>query len=270
MLAAIVRDAGVVAGDTVLEVGPGPGLLTRHLLAAGADVRAIEIDPGMGPVAAELIEQDLASRLTWLEADAMAGGRRLSAGLLGLLPGCRALVANLPYGIAAPLLGSLALEPHAPESWVVMIQKEMGARLVAEPGTRDYGPLAVLMSQCTLISLVRKVPPQSFWPPPKVDSVVVRLERCAERPPQSELLALQGFLSAAFHVRRKTLVNSLSEAWDETPQAVLSSINLKESEKRWRAEAFHPVKLCTLAQTWAQSALGERHRPWVGPPHRLH
>jgi len=269
LLAAIVRDAGVAAGDIVLEVGPGPGLLTRHLLATGSEVRAIEIDPGMGPVARDLIEERFAARLTWVDGDALAGGRRLSESLTKLLPGCRALVANLPYGISAPLLGSLALEPAAPDTWVVMIQKEMGARLSAQPGTRDYGPLAVLMAQCTDITVLRKVPPQSFWPRPKVDSVVVKLERRDEQPAQEELLALQEFLAAAFHTRRKTLVNSLAEAWSEPAPEVLSSIKLEKSEEKWRAEVFPPVKLCALAQDWAQSALGERHRPWVGPHHRL-
>ncbi|MFT7465056.1 MAG: 16S rRNA (adenine1518-N6/adenine1519-N6)-dimethyltransferase, partial [Pseudohongiellaceae bacterium] len=222
LLAAIVRDAGISADDTVLEIGPGPGLLTRHLLATGAVVRAVEIDPGMRPVSIDLIERDLAPRLTWVEADALAGGRQLSSQVLDLLPGCRTLVANLPYGISAPLLGSLALEPEAPAVWVVMIQKEMGARLGAQVGTRDYGPLAVLMSQCTVIRELRKVPPQSFWPRPKVDSVVVRIERRAEQPARDELLDLQGFLAAAFHTRRKTLVNSLSEAWSESSAEVMS------------------------------------------------
>jgi 16S rRNA (adenine1518-N6/adenine1519-N6)-dimethyltransferase len=265
-----VRDAGVGSEDTVLEVGPGPGLLTRHLLAAGAQVRAIEIDPGMGPVASELLGDPVGDRLVWVEADAMAGGRRLSEALHKLLPGCSAMVANLPYGVAAPLLGSLVVEPQAPDLLVVMIQKEMGDRLVAAPGGRDYGPLAVLMSLTAEVRVLRKVPPQAFWPRPKVDSVVVRIERKSDRPSPGELVRLQVFLAAAFHSRRKMLVNSLSEAWRETPDAILSSIYLKDSEKRWRAEAFLPVQLCLLAQEWAQSALGERYRPWVGPSHRPH
>jgi len=265
-----VRDAGIVPGDTVLEVGPGPGLLTRHLLAAGARVRAVEIDPGMQRVAAELVEEPLGDRLTWVEADAMGGGRRLSPDLLKLLPGCCSLVANLPYGVAAPLTGSLVVEPTAPDHWVVMIQKEMADRMVADTGGRDYGPLAVLMRLTAEVKVLRKVPPQAFWPRPKVDSVVVRVDRRSHRPSPEELAALQAFLAAAFHARRKMLVNSLSEAWQETPGSILSSIKLESSQKKWRAEAFDPVQLCELARHWAQSALGERYRPWVGPSRRPH
>lgn len=265
LLRAIVRDADLSAGQHVLEVGPGPGLLSRHLLAAGVRVSAIEIDPAMERVASELVEPDLWKGLTWTLADAMGGGRRLGSELEALLPDVDALVANLPYGISAPLLAALACHPTPPRRQVVMLQREMGDRLVAGPGTKDYGPLAVIMALCARVSVLRRVPAQAFWPAPRVESVVVRLEVRADRPSPVELDCLTAFLPLAFHNRRKTLSNSLSESLGGAKFAapVLSMFFLDENEKNSRAEAMPPVKLCALALRWAANAQGERHRPGV-------
>lgn len=261
LLSAIVRDAGVREGETVLEIGPGPGLLTRHLLHAGATVRALEIDPAMGLVAGGLIEAELSERLTWVEADALAGGRRLSEALVQLLPGCARLVANLPYGISGPLLGALLTHPDAPTRWMVMVQREMGQRLVAEPSTRDYGPLAVLVASAGSARIRRKVPGAAFWPRPEVASVVVEVALREDRPGQAEADALQAFLGAAFHNRRKTLVNSLVEASGSSAAQVVAQLGPENSGKTLRAEALPPVKLCALARTWAGPATGGPHRP---------
>lgn len=229
---------------------------------------AVEIDRAMEQVAGALIEPDLASGLEWIEADALAGSRRLGVATDAALGTVDAFISNLPYGIAGPLLGAVACHPTPPGTQVVLIQKEMGERLVAAPGTRDYGPLAVLMALAARVRVLRAVPPTAFWPPPKVDSVVVGLSPKADRPSPEELSSLSAFLALAFHNRRKTLWNSVRQACGNSMADTLDRDAIPESWKKVRAEALDPVQLYDLAQTWAGIAPGERHRPEAGnrPP----
>jgi len=259
MLASIVRDAELAPGSSVLEVGPGPGLLTRHLLAAGQRVTAVEVDPGMGRVARHVLGE-APEGLTWIEADALAG-RRLGTELEAQLSGADALVANLPYNISGPLLASLLSHPELPARLVVLIQKEMGERLLAEPGGKQWGSLGVLCRLNAAGRVLRKVPPGAFWPAPKVDSVVLRLDRLPERPEPATLLELGAFLPMAFHNRRKTLANSVAEASGVALSEVVARLESVSIQQKIRAEALDAVQLCALAHTWAVSAPGERHRP---------
>jgi 16S rRNA (adenine1518-N6/adenine1519-N6)-dimethyltransferase len=246
LLAAIVRDAGVGAGDVVLEIGPGPGLLTRHLLAAGAAVRAVEIDPRLKAVAERLIEAPLWPALRWVEGDALDGPRALSPGLREQLPGCTHVVSNLPYNVAAPL--------------IVMIQAEMGERLLAAPGGRDYGGLSVVLGLCAEARVLRRVPPAAFWPQPNVDSVVIELHRRADRPTAEALGELHEFLGLAFQARRKTLPNSVAQASGVPVAEVCRRLGLDEKVRKLRAEAFSPVQFAALAHTWASYASSGRKR----------
>ena len=261
LLAAIVRDAEVGPRDVVLEIGPGPGLLTRHLLAAGAEVRAVEIDARVRVAADQLVEAELRPRLRWTEADALDGPQALSAPLRALLPGCTCVVSNLPYNIAAPLIVLLLEEPAAPDRLVCLIQAEMGARLLAPSGGRDYGSLSVVRELCATGRVLRRVPPGAFWPVPRVDSVVVELRRRPDRPAAADLLALHAFLALAFHARRKTLPNSVAGASGVPVAEVCRRLALPENLEKRRAEALPPVQLLALAQNWASNAPGERNSP---------
>lgn len=267
LLAAIVRDAQVEAGDRVLEIGPGPGLLTRHLLAAGADVVAIEIDRLMRPIAECLIDPEARGKLQWIEADAMSGPRTLSLATVAVLEQVRPkrLVANLPYSVAGPMLGALAIHPNAPLQQVVMVQREMGDRLTSLPGRREYGPLAVLMALCARIVVRRRVPPGAFWPAPKVESALLSIDLKPDRPCPEQLRDLESFLRMAFHNRRKTLANSLVEATRGTGMAEVSKVFCEDAVKKWRAESIEPLQLYDLARRWAGCAQGERYRPGAGP-----
>lgn len=261
LLAALVRDARIGPQDVVLEIGPGPGLLTRHLLAAGARVRAVEIDRRIHAAAERLIEAELRPGLHWVEADALAGSQALSPELLGLLPGCTSVVSNLPYNVAAPLIVLLLQEPSAPDRLLFMIQAEMGQRLLAGPGHRDYGSLSVVTSLCAEGRVLRRVPPEAFWPVPRVASVVIELRRRASRPPSEALAALHAFLGLAFQARRKTLANSVAQAALLPVGQVCERLGLPEKLRQSRAEAFSPVQLLHLALGWAGIASGGRNRP---------
>jgi 16S rRNA (adenine1518-N6/adenine1519-N6)-dimethyltransferase len=260
LLGAIVRDAGVAASDVVLEIGPGPGLLTRHLLATGAAVRAVEIDPRVRTAAERLVEAPLWERLRWVEGDALDGPRALSAVLRGQLEGCTRVVSNLPYNVAAPLIVLLLEEPASPEHLVLLIQAEMAERLLAEPGGRDYGGLSVVRALCADARVLRRVPPSAFWPPPKVDSVVIELRRRADRPSAEALGELQTFLGLAFQARRKTLPNSVSQASGVPVAEVCRRLGLEEKVRKLRAEAFSPVQFAALARDWASYAESGRKR----------
>jgi 16S rRNA (adenine1518-N6/adenine1519-N6)-dimethyltransferase len=261
LLAAMVRDAGVGPEDVVLEIGPGPGLLTRHLLATGARVRAVEIDVRVEAAARRLIEGQLQERLEWTDADALDGPGRLSAALRARLPGCTRMVANLPYNVAAPLIVLLLEEPEAPDHLVVMIQAEMGQRILAAPGSRNYGGLSVVCALLAEGRIARRVPPEAFWPAPKVASVILDLHRRPDRPAPAELAGLQRFVGLAFHARRKTLCNSVAEQAGLASAEVASALGLQENLQKGRAEAFSPLQFRAMAQLWAAYAPGERHRP---------
>jgi len=265
LLGAIVREAGVGPQSTVLEIGPGPGLLTRHLLARGARVIAVEIDPRVEAVARQLIDGDAQARLEWHCGDALAGTRRFSDLVNEALPRCTHSVSNLPYNVAAPLLAGLLVAERGPAVIAGLVQAEQAARFLAGPGTRDYGPLAVLAGLCSTARAGRRVPPEAFWPRPRVDSVVLQLERRADRPDPESLAALADFLPRAFRSRRKRLFSSLASGPEGVPVGWAERLQAEGQDlqklQKIRAEALTPVELLALARTWASHAQGERHRP---------
>ena len=206
LTARIARSAGDLKDATVVEVGPGPGGLTRALLALGArHVIAIERDE-RAVAALEEIAQAYPGRLDVVAADAMTFDPR------PLLGGARAkIIANLPYNIATPLLiGWLSTEPWPPwfDEMILMFQREVAERIVAEVGDAAYGRLAVFAGWRTQAKILFDVAPSAFVPPPKVTSSAVRLvPRTAPEPCSRELL--EKITEAAFGQRRKMLRQSL-------------------------------------------------------------
>lgn len=201
----IVRIAGVRPGEQVVEVGPGLGSLTLGLLEAGADVVAVEIDPvlarQLSATVAELAPQ-WAAQLVVLEADA------LTVSDLGARP--TALVANLPYNIAVPVLLGLLARVESLERAVVMVQAEVADRLVAPPGSRTYGVPSAKVAWYAQARRAGSVGRAVFWPVPRVDSALVRLER--RDPPRTTATRQQTFsvIDVAFAQRRKTLRAALA------------------------------------------------------------
>lgn len=201
----IVRLAGVRAGDVVLEVGPGVGSLTLGLLAAGAHVVAVEIDP----VLAEALP-DTVTRLRPEDADRLdvLAGDALRVIALPLAPD--ALVANLPYNVAVPVVLHLLEAVPSLRTGLVMVQSEVADRLVAPPGSRTYGVPSVKLAWFARAVRAGAVPASVFWPVPRVESGLVAFTRHESPPssaPRAEVFAV---IDAAFAQRRKTLRAALA------------------------------------------------------------
>ena len=197
----IVHAAELQAGDRILEIGPGAGALTNRLLETGLPVLAVEIDRDLGAALQERSDKNL----TVFVGDVL---RMDWAKLLSDPP--YKLIANLPYNISSQILFRVLEHRRLFKLLVLMFQKEVGERLIAEAGSRDYGILSVLMQAWFKIDRVVKVPPKAFYPPPKVDSVVLSLAPLTA--PHIELHDAELFrrlVRGAFAQRRKTLRNSL-------------------------------------------------------------
>jgi 16S rRNA (adenine1518-N6/adenine1519-N6)-dimethyltransferase len=203
----IARLAGPLEGSAVIEVGPGPGGLTRALLEAGARVIAIEKDRRFLPLLAELASA-AEGRLEVLEADALeVDETRLLADLTPGLPA--RIVANLPYNVSVPLLIKWLREAGRFASLTLMFQKEVAGRIAARPGEADYGRLSVIAQAVADCAVVMSLPARAFTPPPKIDSAVVRLTPRADAPSPALLSTLERVTQAAFGQRRKMLRSSL-------------------------------------------------------------
>ena len=240
----IARAAGSLEEATVIEVGPGPGGLTRALLAAGARrLVAVEKDQRCLAALAELAAA-YPGRLEILEGDAL----EIDAAALGPTP--RKLVANLPYNIATPLLlgwlAALRADPAAFASLTLMFQKEVALRLVAAPGGKDYGRLSVMTQWLCEARPLFDVPARAFTPPPKVTSSVVQLVPRPADPEAPAFAAMERVVGAAFGQRRKMLRQSL-KALGGDPLPLLAATGIDETA---RAEQLTVHQFRTLAEAF--------------------
>ena len=226
----IARCGGPLAGITVVEIGPGPGGLTRALLMEGADrVIAVERDDRCLP-ALEDIARAYPGRLDIHARDALDVGHHGHwRALIGDLPPAKVkIAANLPYGIATRLLvGWLETTPWPPwfGAMTLMFQKEVAERIVARPGTKAYGRLAVISQWRARCRIDMVLPPEAFTPAPKVASALVEFEPIASPEPHCDVRTLGRVTAAAFGQRRKMLRTSLKPVTD-VPEAVLERLGL--------------------------------------------
>jgi 16S rRNA (adenine1518-N6/adenine1519-N6)-dimethyltransferase len=242
----IARAAGPLAGVTVVEIGPGPGGLTRALLTQGAArVIAIERDDRALAALAELAAH-YPGRLAVIAGDALDIDPQQ---LVGEAPA--RIVANLPYNIATPLLiGWLTSEPWPPwyDRMVLMFQREVAARLVAQPGAKSYGRLAVLTGWRTEARILFDVAPTAFVPPPQVVSSVVQLVPRAQ-PLPCDRRALEQVTAAAFGQRRKMLRQSLRAlAPDPLPLLAASGLESTARAEDIPVEGFVALARALVAQ----------------------
>jgi 16S rRNA (adenine1518-N6/adenine1519-N6)-dimethyltransferase len=234
LLDAIVRDAGLSADAVVLEVGAGEGVLTGRLAAVAAHVHSIEIDRRLEPALAAIAVLPNVS-LHW--------GDAMKLDLTGLQPAPTAMVANLPYSVATPLILRTIEQLPSLASWTVMVQKEIADRLRAAPGSRTYGSPSVVAQLACEVELVRRVDPAVFRPRPRVDSAILRLRRTG---PAGDPVTL-ALVRAAFAHRRKSLARSLEHgrAGSLAPaRAALAELGLPEDA---RAEALSPEQFAALS-----------------------
>jgi len=229
--------------DVVVEIGPGEGALTLPLLAAAGKLTAIELDtdliPDLKARAAtvgelEVIHADV------LKVDFTALARERGVEKLRV-------AGNLPYYISSPILFHCVEHTGAIEDMHFMLQKEVVDRMAAEPGSKVYGRLSVMLQLVCRIEPLFEVPPGAFRPPPKVDSAVVRMIPLPpERLPQADPARLYAVVKAAFSQRRKTLSNALKQVMDA------EAIRSADVDPKARAEALSPADFVRLAQVPVQ------------------
>src|SRR5215475_2276102 len=247
----IVRVAELSTSDVVVEVGPGLGSLTLALLPACARVTAVEVDPRLAAALPSTVERRLpgqAGRLTVVAADALAV-RELPG------PAPTALVANLPYNVAVPvLLHLLGLLPTVARG-LVLVQAEVAGRLAAEPGSREYGAPSVKLAWYASVRRAGPVPRSVFWPVPNVDSGLVALTR-RDPPPvppgvgRDDVFAV---VDAAFAQRRKTLRAALA-GWAGSPDRAAAVLRAAGIPAGLRGEALDVAAFARLAA--ARAAVG--------------
>lgn len=220
----IARAADVRPGDKVLEIGPGPGGLTRALLDAGADVTAIERDRRCVEALQELTKH-YPDNLNIIEQDALKA-RELD--FLNITP--VKIISNLPYNISTELLIKWL---HAgPKLWSVMalmFQKEVADRILAAPGSKTYGRLSIIAQAMSMPSRAFDLPARAFTPPPKVDSTVVLFHQPAQH--FEHLNALEVITQAAFSQRRKMLRSSLKPVFGDKLAGALAACDIKETQR---------------------------------------
>lgn len=236
----IARTAGRITEGTVIEVGPGPGGLTRALLLEGASsVIALEKDERCLEALEPLVTA-AGGRLKVISADAT----RVDVTTLG--PGPIRIVANLPYNVATPLLVSWIGQAEKIASMTLMFQREVAERIVASPGDKAYGRLSVLANWRCDTRIEYLLPARAFTPPPKVDSAVVRLDPFPQVPYPCNAAVLEKVTAAAFGQRRKMLRGSLKSLCND-PVALLETAGLDPTA---RAEDVDVEGFARLARVW--------------------
>jgi len=234
----IARATGDLAGVNVVEIGPGPGGLTRALLQAGAArVVAVERDERCVAALAELAEA-YPGRLEIVPGDA------LSLDAASLVPAPRRIIANLPYNIATPLLIGWLRQIGEWQALGLMFQKEVADRLTAKPRSKSYGRLSILTQWLAEADSAFDIPPGAFMPAPKVTSTVVVLTPRPEPLAPAEFGAIERVTAAAFGQRRKMLRGSL-KALDDDAEALCRAAGVEPTA---RAEELDVAQFCALAR----------------------
>lgn len=250
----IVEKAGVTADDTVVELGVGFGSLTIPLAQQVKQVIGLEIDAGIIKYHQE--NQNLPGNVTLIHQDLLKADFEKLAGKCG---GKLKIVANLPYSISNPLLFKLIENQKVMEWAVLMLQKEVGQRLTAKEGCKEYGILSVLLGSCASVENLLKISPANFHPRPKVDSVVVRIvfhpvpARVGKLPSYDRYL-LHNIVNSAFQQRRKTLLNALSSAGNSglDKNEILQALNTAGISPKIRAERLSVEDFVKLTRSFSK------------------
>lgn len=263
LLRVIVEKAAVGDRDIILEVGSGTGLLTRHLAERARRVLAVEIDPRLYGLTMELLQghanvhflnKDVLKTKTtidpeieavivhWLKEEECRGTARRAPTIK--------VVSNLPYSISTPFIIAILTGGLPVECMVLTLQRDIVDRLLARPGTKEYGVLSVIAQLFSDVEFLRQLPPEVFWPVPQVESAIVRMtvrrERALERIP--DLSLFKRLVRCIFQSRRKTLINSLLKLGlpSLSKEAVMDVLKGLGLEPRIRGEALDPEGFTAL------------------------
>lgn len=248
-LVRLVADAGMIeATDFVIEVGPGTGTLTDELLSRGARVIAVEIDRDLAKMLRERHATN--EKFSLIEGDALSGKHQVNR---ALLEACRLnetrqanegrvkLVANLPYNIASPLVIELLIA--GVDLLAFTVQKEVADRLRAREDSDAYGPLSVMAAMLSRVEVLRTLPPQAFWPAPRIESALVRMVR--EDRLGAHAPAFSAFVHKLFSFRRKTLRRALAECGVST-EIALEALTSLALDSQVRPEKLPPEQVYAL------------------------
>ena len=236
ILGVIGRLAELGADDVALEIGPGLGVLTGYLAERVRHVHAVELDRSLAPHLRELEERQNVE-LHW--------GDALALDLTALEPAPTKLVANLPYNIATPVVAESLTGLPDLELWCVMVQREVADRFFAEPSTKAYGAVSVLVQLAARRTGLHPVARTVFRPPPNVDSALVAFRRV---PLPEGFERIKAVVEASFAHRRKTLPNSLALAGLADRSRAADALEAIGRRPETRAEALRPAEFVALAQ----------------------
>jgi 16S rRNA (adenine1518-N6/adenine1519-N6)-dimethyltransferase len=236
LLEAIVRDAHLDPGDVALEVGAGEGALSDRVAPRVAHLHAVELDRRLAEELESVSGRHANLSVLW--------GDAMRIDLRALLPTPTAVVSNLPYSIATPVLLRTIAELPDVAAWTVMVQREIADRLRASPGSRTYGAPSVLVQLSCEVELLRAVDRAVFRPRPRVDSALLRLRRRAAAAPP----ALTQLVRAAFGHRRKPIAGSLELAGGPSRETVRGALRALGLDSEARAEALAPADYVRLAE----------------------
>jgi len=237
LLVVIERLANLSSGDVVLEVGPGLGVLTTFLADRVRHVHAIELD--------RALEAPLRDALSGRATVDLVFGDALAVDLDALDPPPSKLVANLPYNVATPLVAETLIGVPTLGSWCVMVQREVADRFFAEPGTKAYGAVSVLVRLHARRTGLHPVSRTVFRPPPNVDSALVAFDRIA---PPANAAQVRRVVTAAFGHRRKTLANAVALAGLATREDAVAALETIARRPDVRAEALRPDEFVRLTE----------------------
>ena len=253
----LVAEADLTDTDAVLEVGPGVGNLTELLVESAGWVVAVEVDPRMAAIVRERLVG--AANLDLLQADILADKHTIAPAALDTLRrrakalrGETKLVANLPYQAATPLLAELVRADPPPERLIFTVQEEVAQRLAAEPGTREYGPIGVLVQALAEVEILRRLSPSVFWPRPKVWSSMVRVRPSdARRRRIADIAVLRRTIEGLFIHRRKRAARSLALAdWaGASPQEWVERLKGAGLDAEARGETYTVEEIVRLANS---------------------
>ncbi len=236
----IARAAGNVKDKNIIEIGPGPGGLTRGLLATeAAHVYAIEKDDRCIKALQEL-KDAYPNRFTLVSADA------LETNIVDICPAPRAIAANLPYNISTPLLINWLKQITEIDSMTLMFQKEVAERIIAKPRTKAYGRISIISQWLCNVSKAFDIPPSAFTPPPKITSSVVHFSPLRERTDNADFTDMEKVTAAAFGQRRKTLRQSLKTLGINS-ETLLDAAGVSSKA---RAEELSIVEFVKLAEEY--------------------